>query len=118
MHIFVVKALTVDNITDVFLVFFDVELRYSQQGTSEVTSSTTISHHGSSQSVLQQSSPGSLDPCHGLLSPDAKMVKKKLSRRARFDKYGSTNPFFNLNSHVVAEINVHFIDMIDKVAFI
>ncbi|XP_067232318.1 hepatocyte nuclear factor 1-beta-B isoform X1 [Chanodichthys erythropterus] len=52
----------------------DSKLRYSQQGTSEVTSSTTISHHGSSQSVLQQVSPGSLDPCHGLLSPDAKMI--------------------------------------------
>lgn len=58
--------------------FFNAELRYSQQGTSEVTSSTTISHHGSSQSVLQQVSPGSLDPCHGLLSTDAKMVKQNL----------------------------------------
>ncbi|KTG33595.1 hypothetical protein cypCar_00027804 [Cyprinus carpio] len=56
-----------------FLMFFNAELRYSQQGTSEVTSSTTISHHGSSQSVLQQVSPGSLDPCHGLLSTDGKM---------------------------------------------
>ncbi|XP_042604059.1 hepatocyte nuclear factor 1-beta-B-like isoform X2 [Cyprinus carpio] len=52
----------------------DSKLRYSQQGTSEVTSSTTISHHGSSQSVLQQVSPGSLDPCHGLLSTDGKMI--------------------------------------------
>ncbi|XP_043077534.1 hepatocyte nuclear factor 1-beta-B isoform X2 [Puntigrus tetrazona] len=52
----------------------DSKLRYSQQGTSEVTSSTTISHHGSNQSVLQQVSPGSLDPCHGLLSTDAKMI--------------------------------------------
>ncbi|XP_042567087.1 hepatocyte nuclear factor 1-beta-B isoform X1 [Cyprinus carpio] len=52
----------------------DSKLRYSQQGTSEVTSSTTISHHGGSQSVLQQVSPGSLDPCHGLLSTDAKMI--------------------------------------------
>lgn len=58
--------------------FFNAELRYSQQGTSEVTSSTTISHHGSSQSVLQQVSPGSLDPCHGLLSTDGKMVKQNL----------------------------------------
>ncbi|XP_026099016.1 hepatocyte nuclear factor 1-beta-B isoform X2 [Carassius auratus] len=52
----------------------DSKLRYSQQGTSEVTSSTTINHHGNSQSVLQQVSPGSLDPCHGLLSTDAKMI--------------------------------------------
>ncbi|XP_014069758.1 hepatocyte nuclear factor 1-beta-A isoform X2 [Salmo salar] len=52
-------------------------MRYSQQGPSEVSSSTTISHHGSmstSQSVLQQVSPGSLDPSHSLLSPDAKMM--------------------------------------------
>uniref|UniRef100_A0A8C4S2M4 HNF1 homeobox Bb n=1 Tax=Erpetoichthys calabaricus TaxID=27687 RepID=A0A8C4S2M4_ERPCA len=54
-------------------------VRYSQQGASEVTSSTTISHHGNnamatSQSVLQQVSPGGLDPSHSLLSPDAKMV--------------------------------------------
>ncbi|XP_030632040.1 hepatocyte nuclear factor 1-beta-A isoform X2 [Chanos chanos] len=52
-------------------------VRYSQQGHSEVSSSTTISHHGNnamatSQSVLQQVSPGSLDP--SLLSPDAKMI--------------------------------------------
>uniref|UniRef100_A0A3Q2Z8I5 HNF1 homeobox Ba n=1 Tax=Hippocampus comes TaxID=109280 RepID=A0A3Q2Z8I5_HIPCM len=45
----------------------------------EVTSSTTISHHASSgmatsQSVLQQVSPGGLDPSHSLLSPDTKMV--------------------------------------------
>ncbi|XP_012679510.1 hepatocyte nuclear factor 1-beta-A isoform X2 [Clupea harengus] len=56
-------------------------IRYSQQGPSEVSSSTTISHHGNngmvtSQSVLQQVSPGSLDPSHShsLLSPDAKMI--------------------------------------------
>ncbi|XP_048837942.1 hepatocyte nuclear factor 1-beta-A isoform X3 [Brienomyrus brachyistius] len=54
-------------------------VRYSQQGASEVTSSTTINHHGNnamatSQSVLQQVSPGGLDPGHGLLSPDAKMI--------------------------------------------
>ncbi|MGH0173317.1 UNVERIFIED_CONTAM: hypothetical protein FKN15_065056 [Acipenser sinensis] len=54
-------------------------VRYSQQGASEVTSSTTISHHGNnamatSQSVLQQVSPGGLDPSHSLLSPDSKMV--------------------------------------------
>uniref|UniRef100_A0A8C7QCD6 HNF1 homeobox Ba n=1 Tax=Oncorhynchus mykiss TaxID=8022 RepID=A0A8C7QCD6_ONCMY len=52
-------------------------MRYSQQGPSEVSSSTTISHHGSmstSQSVLQQVSPGGLDPSHSLLSPDAKMM--------------------------------------------
>ncbi|XP_043910519.1 hepatocyte nuclear factor 1-beta isoform X2 [Protopterus annectens] len=54
-------------------------LRYSQQGTNEVTSSTTISHHGNSavatsQSVLQQVSPAGLDPGHNLLSPDGKMI--------------------------------------------
>ncbi|KAG9351605.1 hypothetical protein JZ751_022856, partial [Albula glossodonta] len=54
-------------------------VRYSQQGASEVTSSTTISHHSNngmatSQSVLQQVSPGGLDPSHSLLSPDAKMI--------------------------------------------
>ncbi|MEJ1272308.1 HNF1 homeobox B [Cricetulus griseus] len=53
-------------------------VRYSQQGNNEVTSSSTISHHGNSamvtsQSVLQQVSPGSLDPGHSLLSPDGKM---------------------------------------------
>ncbi|XP_066551779.1 hepatocyte nuclear factor 1-beta-A isoform X2 [Amia ocellicauda] len=54
-------------------------VRYSQQGASEVTSSTTISHHSNnamanSQTVLQQVSPGGLDPSHSLLSPDAKMI--------------------------------------------
>ncbi|KAJ3590238.1 hypothetical protein NHX12_008192 [Muraenolepis orangiensis] len=52
-------------------------MRYSQ-GPGEVSSSTTISHHGSamstSQSVLQQVSPGGLDPSHSLLSPDVKMI--------------------------------------------
>ncbi|XP_061684291.1 hepatocyte nuclear factor 1-beta-A isoform X2 [Syngnathoides biaculeatus] len=53
-------------------------MRYSQ-GPGEVTSSTSISHHASSgmatsQSVLQQVSPGGLDPSHSLLSPDAKMI--------------------------------------------
>ncbi|KAM9812619.1 hepatocyte nuclear factor 1-beta-A isoform 2-T2 [Syngnathus typhle] len=53
-------------------------MRYSQ-GPGEVTSSTSISHHlssglASSQSVLQQVSPGVLDPSHSLLSPDAKMI--------------------------------------------
>ncbi|XP_061828561.1 hepatocyte nuclear factor 1-beta-A [Nerophis lumbriciformis] len=53
-------------------------MRYSQ-GPGEVTSSTSISHHGSSamatsQSVLQQVSPGGLDPSHSLLSPDVKMI--------------------------------------------
>ncbi|KAM9597058.1 hepatocyte nuclear factor 1-beta isoform 5-T5 [Trichechus inunguis] len=53
-------------------------VRYSQQGNNEVTSSSTISHHANSamvtsQSVLQQVSPGSLDPGHNLLSPDGKM---------------------------------------------
>uniref|UniRef100_A0A672LPM0 Hepatocyte nuclear factor 1-beta-A n=1 Tax=Sinocyclocheilus grahami TaxID=75366 RepID=A0A672LPM0_SINGR len=54
-------------------------VRYSQQGPGEVSSSTTINHHSSnamstSQSVLQQVSPGALDPSHSLLSPDAKMI--------------------------------------------
>ncbi|KAG7265752.1 hypothetical protein CRUP_024334 [Coryphaenoides rupestris] len=54
-------------------------MRYSQ-GPGEVSSSTTISHHGNSamstsQSLLQQVSPGGgLDPSHSLLSPDAKMI--------------------------------------------
>lgn len=61
-----------------FTLFF-AGVRYSQQGNNEVTSSSTISHHGNSamvtsQSVLQQVSPGSLDPGHSLLSPDGKMV--------------------------------------------
>uniref|UniRef100_A0AAV2J2J7 Hepatocyte nuclear factor 1-beta n=1 Tax=Knipowitschia caucasica TaxID=637954 RepID=A0AAV2J2J7_KNICA len=51
-------------------------VRYSQ---GEVTSSSSINHHSSnamatSQSVLQQVSPGGLDPSHTLLSPDAKMI--------------------------------------------
>lgn len=54
-------------------------VRYSQQGPGEVSSSTTINHHSSnamstSQSVLQQVSPGALDPSHSLLSPDVKMI--------------------------------------------
>ncbi|XP_043115739.1 hepatocyte nuclear factor 1-beta-A isoform X3 [Puntigrus tetrazona] len=54
-------------------------VRYSQQGPGEVSSSTTINHHSTnamstSQSVLQQVSPGGLDPSHSLLSPDAKMI--------------------------------------------
>lgn len=55
-------------------------VRYNQQGSNEVTSSSTISHHGNSamvttsQSVLQQVSPAGLDPGHNLLSPDGKMV--------------------------------------------
>ncbi|XP_015461160.1 hepatocyte nuclear factor 1-beta-A isoform X1 [Astyanax mexicanus] len=53
-------------------------VRYNQ-GPGEVSSSTTISHHSgngmtSGQSVLQQISPGALDPSHSLLSPDAKMI--------------------------------------------
>ncbi|XP_066537349.1 hepatocyte nuclear factor 1-beta-A isoform X4 [Hoplias malabaricus] len=53
-------------------------IRYNQ-GPSEVSSSTTISHHNgngmtSGPSVLQQVSPGGLDPGHSLLSPDAKMI--------------------------------------------
>lgn len=61
-------------------VSFFLPVRYSQ-GPGEVTSSTTISHHSSnampsSQSVLQQVSPGGLDHSHSLLSPDAKMVSE------------------------------------------
>ncbi|XP_062867748.1 hepatocyte nuclear factor 1-beta-B isoform X2 [Trichomycterus rosablanca] len=51
----------------------DTKLRYSQQGSSDVTS-TTIGHLGNSQSVLQQVSPSGLDSCHSLLSPEAKMI--------------------------------------------
>ncbi|KAL0597118.1 Hepatocyte nuclear factor 1-beta [Plecturocebus cupreus] len=59
-------------------------VRYSQQGSNEVTSSSTISHHGNSamvtsQSVLQQVSPASLDPGHNLLSPDGKMIRFRSS---------------------------------------
>ncbi|XP_060703748.1 hepatocyte nuclear factor 1-beta-A [Hemiscyllium ocellatum] len=54
-------------------------VRYGQQGTSEVSSSAAISHHGNSamvtsQTVLQQVSPANLDPSHSLLSPDGKMI--------------------------------------------
>ncbi|NXP38550.1 HNF1B factor, partial [Leiothrix lutea] len=54
-------------------------VRYSQ-ASGEAASSGAISHHGSgamvttSQAVLQQVSPASLDPGHGLLSPEGKMV--------------------------------------------
>ncbi|XP_074044982.1 hepatocyte nuclear factor 1-beta isoform X4 [Macrotis lagotis] len=54
-------------------------VRYSQPGNNEVTSSSTINHHGNSamvtsQSVLQQVSPAGLDPGHSLLSPDGKLI--------------------------------------------
>ncbi|XP_040982899.1 hepatocyte nuclear factor 1-beta isoform X3 [Aquila chrysaetos chrysaetos] len=55
-------------------------VRYSQAASGEAASSGTISHHGGgamvtgSQAVLQQVSPASLDPGHGLLSPDGKML--------------------------------------------
>ncbi|XP_030328283.1 hepatocyte nuclear factor 1-beta isoform X2 [Strigops habroptila] len=55
-------------------------VRYSQAASGEAASSGTISHHGSgamvttSQAVLQQVSPAGLDPGHGLLSPDGKMI--------------------------------------------
>ncbi|XP_054858077.1 hepatocyte nuclear factor 1-beta isoform X2 [Eublepharis macularius] len=55
-------------------------IRYSQQGSNEVTSSSTINHHGNnamvttSQAVLQQVSPAGLDSSHSLLSPDGKMI--------------------------------------------
>uniref|UniRef100_A0A4W4DTX9 Hepatocyte nuclear factor 1-beta n=1 Tax=Electrophorus electricus TaxID=8005 RepID=A0A4W4DTX9_ELEEL len=53
-------------------------VRYTQ-GPGEVSAPAPISHHGNSVmssggSVLQQVSSGALDPGHGLLSPDAKMV--------------------------------------------
>ncbi|NWW75296.1 HNF1B factor, partial [Climacteris rufus] len=54
-------------------------VRYSQAASGEAASGA-ISHHGSaamvtsSQAVLQQVSPAGLDPGHGLLSPDAKMI--------------------------------------------
>ncbi|NXQ28433.1 HNF1B factor, partial [Alaudala cheleensis] len=60
---------------DVFL----AGVRYSQAG-GEAASSGAISHHGSgamvttSQAVLQQVSPAGLDPGHGLLSPEGKMI--------------------------------------------
>ncbi|NXN56952.1 HNF1B factor, partial [Rynchops niger] len=55
-------------------------VRYSQAASGEAASSGTISHHSggamvtTSQAVLQQVSPASLDPGHGLLSPDGKMI--------------------------------------------
>ncbi|MEE6469439.1 hypothetical protein FKM82_008623 [Ascaphus truei] len=54
-------------------------LRYNQQGNNEVTSSSSISHHGNnamvtSQSILQQVSPVSLDSGHNMLSPDGKLI--------------------------------------------
>ncbi|XP_068066825.1 hepatocyte nuclear factor 1-beta isoform X2 [Anomalospiza imberbis] len=55
-------------------------VRYSQAASGEAASSGAISHHGSgamvttSQAVLQQVSPASLDPGHGLLSPEGKMI--------------------------------------------
>uniref|UniRef100_A0A8C0FWR9 Hepatocyte nuclear factor 1-beta n=1 Tax=Bubo bubo TaxID=30461 RepID=A0A8C0FWR9_BUBBB len=55
-------------------------VRYSQTASGEAASSGAISHHGgsamvtTSQAVLQQVSPAGLDPGHGLLSPDGKMV--------------------------------------------
>ncbi|XP_061073728.1 hepatocyte nuclear factor 1-beta-A [Conger conger] len=57
---------------------------YSQQGASKDTSSTAIGHHGNdnmedSRPVLQELSPGDLDPAHCLLSPDTKMVSTPMS---------------------------------------
>ncbi|XP_048840569.1 hepatocyte nuclear factor 1-beta-A-like isoform X4 [Brienomyrus brachyistius] len=53
------------------------DVRYTHQGAGEVTSSTTVGHHGNSgmpstQALLQQVSPGGLD--HSLLSPGPKML--------------------------------------------
>lgn len=68
------------KISETNCLFVSVSVRYSQ-GPGEVTSSTTISHHSSnampsSQSVLQQVSPGGLDHSHGLMSPETKMVSE------------------------------------------
>ncbi|XP_042647294.1 hepatocyte nuclear factor 1-beta isoform X1 [Tyto alba] len=55
-------------------------VRYNQAASGEAASSGAISHHGggamvtTSQAVLQQVSPAGLDPGHGLLSPDGKMI--------------------------------------------
>ncbi|XP_064250769.1 hepatocyte nuclear factor 1-beta isoform X2 [Passer domesticus] len=55
-------------------------VRYSQAASGDAASSGAISHHGgaamvtTSQAVLQQVSPASLDPGHGLLSPEGKMI--------------------------------------------
>lgn len=55
-------------------------VRYGQAASGEAASSGAIGHHGSgamvtsSQAVLQQVSPAGLDPGHGLLSPEGKMV--------------------------------------------
>ncbi|XP_054022509.1 hepatocyte nuclear factor 1-beta isoform X2 [Dryobates pubescens] len=55
-------------------------VRYSQAASGEAASSGAISHHGSaamvttSQAVLQQVSPSGLDPGHGLLSAEGKMI--------------------------------------------
>ncbi|NXT49609.1 HNF1B factor, partial [Pluvianellus socialis] len=55
-------------------------VRYSQAASGEAASSGAISHHSggamvtTSQAVLQQVSPAGLDPGHGLLSPDGKMI--------------------------------------------
>ncbi|NXH71439.1 HNF1B factor, partial [Hydrobates tethys] len=59
---------------------FFAGVRYSQAASGEAASSGAISHHGggamvtTSQAVLQQVSPAGLDPGHGLLSPDGKMI--------------------------------------------
>ncbi|NXD14911.1 HNF1B factor, partial [Nothocercus nigrocapillus] len=55
-------------------------VRYSQAASGEAAASGAMGHHGgaamvpSSQAVLQQVSPGALEPGHGLLSPDGKMI--------------------------------------------
>ncbi|NXL37933.1 HNF1B factor, partial [Glaucidium brasilianum] len=62
------------------MVGFFAGVRYSQAASGEAASSGAISHHGggamvtTSQAVLQQVSPAGLDPGHGLLSPDGKMI--------------------------------------------
>ncbi|NXA43320.1 HNF1B factor, partial [Eudromia elegans] len=55
-------------------------VRYSQAASGEAPAPGAMGHHGgaamvpSSQAVLQQVSPGALEPGHGLLSPDGKMI--------------------------------------------
>ncbi|NWI21079.1 HNF1B factor, partial [Crypturellus soui] len=55
-------------------------VRYSQAASGEAAAPGAMGHHGGaamvpgSQPVLQQVSPGALEPAHGLLSPDGKMI--------------------------------------------
>ncbi|XP_025903606.1 hepatocyte nuclear factor 1-beta isoform X1 [Nothoprocta perdicaria] len=55
-------------------------VRYSQAASGEAAAPGAMGHHGGAamvpggQAVLQQVSPGALEPAHGLLSPDGKMI--------------------------------------------